>query len=82
MAVPVDGDGTDNCDLEEELDRLEEMDHKKQVKLGGIHSDSPPQFSGGKDKNNGKDMKRVLFNVDVGPSFLIAGSPNDSGEVV
>lgn len=83
MGIPGVDEGTDNGDLEAELDRLEEMENKKLVKLGGMHSNTPPfMVSGGKDKNSGKDSKRVLFNVDVGPSFLISGSPNDSGEVM
>ncbi len=75
---------TDNGDLEAELDRLEEMENKKIVRLGAAHSDTPPFMVTGRDNNNnnGKDSKRVLFNVDIGPSFLIGGSPNDSGEVM
>ena len=83
MGVPIADGGTDNGDLEAELDRLEEMENKQLVKLGGMHSNTPSfMVSVGKDKNNGKDQKRVLFNVDVGPSFLISGSPNDSGEAL
>jgi hypothetical protein len=56
MGIPgVDG-CSENGDLEAELDRLEEMENKKLVKLGGMHSDTPPfMVSGGKDKNTGKD---------------------------
>jgi hypothetical protein len=56
MGFPVADTGTDNGDLEAELDRLEEMENKKLVKLGGMHSNTPPfMVSGGKDNNNGKD---------------------------
>ena len=62
----ADDAGTDNGDLEEELDRLEEMENKKIVRLGVGHSDTPP-FMVSVRENNGKDSERVLFNVDIGP---------------
>jgi hypothetical protein len=56
MGIPAVDGGTDNGDLEAELDRLEEMENKKLVKLGGMHSDTPPfMVSAGKDKSSGKD---------------------------